>query len=63
MTNEEQERRSIAAFSHSTTLELRKAMSTLRRLAYLRDDIYKEYDEIANEIDRRESLPMSKRVK
>ncbi len=63
MTNEEQERRSIAAFSQSTTLELRKAMSTLRRLAYLRDDIYKEYDEIANEIDRRESLPMSKRVK
>ncbi len=63
MTNEKFERLQVEKFKHLSLDELFAASDRLNNLEFPRHSHYTLMDEISNEIDRRENLPMSKRVK
>jgi hypothetical protein len=65
MTNEKFERLQVEKFKHLSLDELNNlaGLDTLFDQHFPRHSDYTLADEISNEIDRRENLPMSKRVK
>ena len=66
MNAEQMERHSrhwLTTFSRFTTPELQSKLSTLRERANPTNYDYAVQAELDHEIDRRERLPMSKRVK